>query len=258
MSPDRTVSMNSNPHAWLPPVKNKHIDPIAKNSRTSGRSLRIERVSKQYRPGKWVFRGVSMEFHPGEAVLLSGPNGSGKSTFLKLLSLNSYPTEGTVRYGDLEIHRHPWRFLKRVGLVHDEESLPGHLSAVELLEWICRSRGVEADEIERRTVELLDRLDLDEARHQPVATYSTGMRKKVQIAAALVTEPEILILDEPLRGLDSRTIGTVFDLLREGLGRGAILLMASHGEESANTLFHRHLVFPLGNPLPDPEGQVSL
>lgn len=210
-----------------------------------GENLRVDQVSKQYRAGKVIFRDVSLEFRPGEAVLLTGPNGSGKTTFLKLLSVNTFPTSGSVLYGDLDIHKYPHRYLKHVGLVHDEETLPQYMSAVELLEWILRSRGFREEGPGRAAGDILDHLELDEARYDEIGTYSTGMRKKVQIAAAFIIAPPVLILDEPLRGLDQTATEKALELFRQALDREAILLMASHVREEGDSLFKRQMKFPL-------------
>lgn len=208
--------------------------------------LVVNGLAKRYRAGKVIFQGVSMHFSEGEAVLLSGPNGSGKTTFLRILSVNSWPSEGSVTYKGIDIHKKPHLYLADVGLVHDEESLPRYLSAVELLEWVMRSRTRRNDGVDSQAIgELLDRLELDEARYEEIGTYSTGMRKKAQIAAALVSKPSVLILDEPLRGLDRAATRHAMELFAEAAGRGAILLMASHEEHADESMFRRRLEFPL-------------
>lgn len=207
--------------------------------------LKLENISKQFRAGKTIFSSVNLTFEPGEFIGLIGPNGSGKTTFLRLLSVNSYPTNGTVNYNGIEIHKDPQSFLKHVGLVHDEESLPMHLSAVELLEWVVRSREKWNDESLQKINSLLDKLSLMEDRNQQIGTYSTGMKKKTQIAAAFITEPELLILDEPMRGLDSSTREIVLDMLIEAKKNGAIVLIASHTINRSADYIDSIIDFPL-------------
>jgi ABC-type multidrug transport system ATPase subunit len=209
------------------------------------RILKTENVTKQYRAGKIVFSDITTEFLPGDAVLLQGPNGSGKTTFLKLISVNTFPTKGTVHYGDLNIHDKPFQYLKHVGIVHDEEALPQHMSAVELLEWVLRSRGGWNKESGEKIGSMFDHLELDDSRYDEIGTYSTGMRKKAQIAAAFITSPSILVLDEPLRGLDQSSTVRVRELLFEAVNRKAILLMASHAEPDKDGIFKRVMKFPL-------------
>ncbi len=212
---------------------------------TDKKTIRVEKVTKQYRAGKVVFSDITASFSPGDTALLTGPNGSGKTTFLKLLSVNTFPTRGTVHYGDIDIHKHPYQYLKHVGLVHDEEALPQHMSAVELLEWILRSRNLWDEGSTEKIGNMFDHLELGDAQYDEIGTYSTGMKKKAQIAAAFITEPTILILDEPLRGLDQSATVRTMELFRRVVQRDAILLMASHARDDGNGIFKTVIRFPL-------------
>jgi ABC-2 type transport system ATP-binding protein len=129
-----------------------------------------------------------------------------------------------------------------VGLVHDEESLPKHLSARELLEWILRSRSIWNDGSEDKINQILDKLGLVE-RNEPIGTYSTGMKKKTQIAAAFIVEPKVMILDEPLRGLDASTREIVFDLLADTKQNDKLILMSSHSMDPIPIYLMRLLSF---------------
>ncbi len=212
-------------------------------------SLKTDNLTKQYKAGKVIFKNVTMTFNPGEIVGLVGPNGSGKTTFLRLLSVTSFPTSGTVTYGDIDIHKSPYQYLKHVGLVHDEESLPLHLSAAELLEWILRSRKLWTEKSKDDIDDFFNKFQLLEERNDPIGTYSTGMKKKAQIAAAFIASPDILILDEPLRGLDIETRETTLDLLRNSKRNGSIILMASHTMPESIQFFDSIMQFPLNNSL---------
>ena len=207
--------------------------------------IELKNITKQFKAGKPIFKSVNETFSKGEFIGLKGPNGSGKTTFLRLISVNSFPTLGTITYNDVDIHQDPQRYLKDVGLVHDQESLPVHLSAVELLEWVLRSRKSWNDKSSRIINELFDRLSLNEDRHEQIGTYSTGMRKKAQVAAAFIVNPKVLILDEPLRGLDSSTRVEVEKMLRYAKTSGALILMASHTADVRADFIDRVLEFPL-------------
>jgi len=191
-------------------------------------SLHLDDVTKQYGSGEPVLDGLTRTFDAGSVTMLVGPNGAGKTTLLRLLSVLAYPTSGAVRYGDLDIHAHPHRYLQNVGIVHAEAGLPEHLTAVELLEWILHSRGQWGDDAEDRIGDLFDRLFLDERRVNLIGTYSSGMLKKTQIAAALVAEPSVLLMDEPLRSLDSATTDAAIDLVDGFVDDGGLVVVASH------------------------------
>jgi ABC-2 type transport system ATP-binding protein len=199
-------------------------------------ALVLDSITKRYGNGPPVLDGLSRTFDPGTLSLLVGPNGAGKTTLLRLLSVLSYPTSGTVRYGDLDVHAHPYRYLDHVGLVHADAQLPEHLSAVELLEWILRSRSGWTEAASDRIAALFDRLQLDERRENLIGTYSSGMTQKTQIAAALVAEPEVLLLDEPLRSLDTATADATVALLQEFVEAGGLAVVASHSTDALTAL----------------------
>ncbi len=190
--------------------------------------LVIADLTKRYGRGPAVLDGLSVTFQPGAVTALLGPNGSGKTTLLRLLTAQAFPTAGSVRYGESDIHQHPHRWLRHVGVVHDQNALPGYLSAVELLEWVLRARGGRGEGAPQRIERLLDSVRLDERRHQLIGTYSSGMTKKAQWAAALVAEPEVLLMDEPFRGLDTASTEAARDLLRRHRERGGLALVSTH------------------------------
>lgn len=206
--------------------------------------LVLDQVTKQYKAGKPIISGYSGSFIPGQGVGLIGPNGSGKTTFLRLLSLNSFPTSGIITWNGKNIHQAPQVYLKSVGLVHDEEVLPRHLSAVELLEWIMRSRKIWDADSARNIEAIFDKLSLDDC-HEQIGTYSTGMKKKTQIAAAMILKPKILIMDEPLRGLDKSTRFTVSQLILEAKQNNTLVLMSSHSMDPGHEIFDRIIEFPI-------------
>jgi ABC-2 type transport system ATP-binding protein len=207
--------------------------------------LEIQNLTKQFKAGKPIFSNVSKTCKPGTGIGLVGPNGSGKTTFLRILSVNSFPTEGKVLFNGQDIHQSPSDYLKHVGLVHDEETLPQHLTATELLEWIMRSRKLWDEGASDRMHYLLDQLSLVE-RDEPIGTYSTGMKKKTQIAAAFIVEPKILIMDEPLRGLDEQTRGVVKKMTADSKKKkNTLIFMASHSMRTVDEIFDEIMEFPL-------------
>jgi len=206
--------------------------------------LQIKNLTKQYKPGVPVFSDFSTSIEDGKAVGIVGPNGSGKTTFLRIVSVNSFPSSGTVVFDGLNIHENPSAYLEHVGLVHDEETLPQHLTALELLEWVLRNRKQWASNSPDEIEDMFNRLSLD-ARNEQIGTFSTGMKKKTQIAAALIASPKILIMDEPMRGLDKETRLVVMDILKEVKSRNTTILMSSHYMDEESSLFDEMIQFPL-------------
>lgn len=200
------------------------------------RPLVLDDVVKQYGEDAPVLDGLSHTFAPGTLTMLSGPNGSGKTTLLRVLSVLAFPTRGMVRYGDIDVHAHPYRYLQHVGIVHAEATLPEHLTAVELLEWVLRSRDRWSDSAPDRITALLDRLHLDERRVNLIRTFSSGMVKKAQIAAALIPAPHVLLMDEPLRSLDSATTDAALGLLHDFVADDGVAVVASHLQSELSTL----------------------
>ena len=199
-------------------------------------SLHLDDVTKRYGSNPAVVTAMTHTFAPGSVTGLVGPNGSGKTTLLRLLSVTAYPTDGTVRYGDLDIHAQPYRYLEHVGMVHAEPELPEQLSAVELLTWVLRSRDRWANGGPARINELLNALQLDERRDNLIGTYSSGMLQKTQIAAALAARPEVLLMDEPLRSLDTASSRAAIDLVRQFRADGGLVIIASHLNDALQRL----------------------
>ncbi|MDZ7757848.1 ABC transporter ATP-binding protein [Rhodohalobacter sp.] len=206
--------------------------------------IEIKNLTKQYKSGHPIFAGFNKNVKQGMAVGVVGPNGSGKTTFLRILSVNSFPTEGSVKYKNIDIHKRPAEYLKYVGLVHDEETLPDHLTASELLEWVLRNRDLWDASSDKKIENIFDQLSLD-ARNEQIGTFSTGMKKKTQIAAAIISDPELLIMDEPLRGLDKETRVVVMDLLKDIKSQNTTIFMSSHYVNEENELFDEMIQFPL-------------
>ena len=207
--------------------------------------LKLDNLSKRYNVGPYVISEFNYEFQKGRATALVGPNGSGKTTLLRLLSVSAFPTSGSIKYGDLNIFDHPHQYLSRVGIVYDQPDLPGYLSTIELLEWIMRNRGLWNSDTQNKINGLLDQLLLDERRNNLIGTYSSGMMKKAQIAAALIASPAILLMDEPFKGLDEESKQATIDLLKDFISNGQILIVSSHIKATLEPICNDYISFPL-------------
>lgn len=207
--------------------------------------LELKNVSKRYGQGTYVIENFSHRFEPGTATGLTGPNGSGKTTLLRLLTTAAFPTSGTITYGNLDIHRHPHRFLKNTGFAFDSSDLPQFSNACELLEAILRSRGKWSDGSRDEINHLLDTFGLDERRNNIIGTYSSGMMQKTLLASALITKPGLVLLDEPFRALDTDTRDTLTSHLINLKKNGTTVIISSHEPDVVEQLCDTVIGFPL-------------
>ena len=153
-----------------------------------------------------------------------------------MLSVTSFPSSGEVNYAGQSIHQSPYRYLQHVGIVHDESSLPQYLNAVELLEYALRSRDKWDDNSPHAIAALLDTLMLDERRTNLIGTYSSGMLKKTQIAMAVIAKPQVLLMDEPFRGLDVDSLDAALDIFNGLKQAGSLMVIASHRQDMLTAL----------------------
>lgn len=189
--------------------------------------LNVHELSKSY-AGIPAVQGVSFEIRRGEILGYLGPNGSGKSTTVKILTGLIEPTSGTVFYDGKNI-RHDLRGYKRlIGYVPEEPFLYTHLSGREYLQLIGRLRQLPDGDLNRRIDRLLEIFDLSSSRHMAMESYSKGMRQKILLTAALLHNPEILILDEPFSGLDVTAAQILKGLLKELAAEGKMIFYSSH------------------------------
>jgi len=189
--------------------------------------LEARELSKSFNGTRAVNR-VSFTIEPGEILGYLGPNGSGKSTTVKMITGLLEPTLGHVYYRGHDITEAPAAYKSHLGYVPEEPNLYSYLTGFEYLQMVGRLRGLPEHVVQRRSNELLNLLGLSDARFSVMTAYSKGMRQKVLISAALLADPEILIFDEPLSGLDVTT-ALVFRHVVQMLARaGKIILYSSH------------------------------
>ena len=157
-----------------------------------------------------------------------GPNGAGKSTTIKMLTGLLRPTAGGAEIEGRDLAREPLEIKKIIGVLPEEPPLYERLSGEEYLHFAGRMYGLSREETRRRTGELLEFLSLAEDRSKLIVDYSHGMKKKVALAAALIHNPRVLFLDEPLNGIDPVSGRVVTDLLRRMAQKGVTLFFTSH------------------------------
>jgi ABC-2 type transport system ATP-binding protein len=189
--------------------------------------LEIQHVTKRYRNIP-VVNDVSFTVPPGEVTGYLGPNGSGKSTTVKIITTLIEATTGKVLLDGRDVREDPVAFKRRLGYVPEEAILYSYLSGLEYLQLMGCLRGIPAAATDRRANDLLELFTLHPHRHSPISAYSKGMKQRVLIAAALLHDPDLLILDEPLSGIDVTNAQLFKHLLHELARKGKTILYISH------------------------------
>ena len=189
--------------------------------------LEVRNLTKRFN-GIPAVEDVSFTIRPGEILGYIGPNGAGKSTTVKMIIGLLEPSDGQILFeGESVINNLP-DFQRRLGYVPEEPNLYPHLSGLEYLQLVGRLRGMKRKVLNSKIAEFLQIFSLWEDRHCPLASYSKGMRQKVLLSAALLHNPDLLILDEPLSGLDVTTALVLRDLLQGLAAQGRMIFYSSH------------------------------
>jgi ABC-2 type transport system ATP-binding protein len=189
--------------------------------------LEVRNLSKRY-SGITVVNSVSFTISRGEILGYLGPNGAGKSTTVKMLTGLIEPSGGEILFEGENVVRDMKAFQRRIGYVAEEANLYPHLSGREYLQLAGRLHGIKRRELELKMDELIRLFGLWEDRHSLLASYSKGMRQKILLSAALLHDPDLLILDEPFSGLDVNAAMVLRSLLRAFAERKKIVLYSSH------------------------------
>ncbi len=190
--------------------------------------------------------GVSFDVHQGEILGLLGPNGAGKTTTIKLLLGLLEPLEGEISIFGLNPEREEVLMKKKIGYVSEEALIFKSLTPKDLFNFIASIRRLDAKEATERVTEYLESLGALEYYEQMIATLSHGNKQKMQIVAALLHEPELLILDEPLAGLDAKSVRVVKELLDMHIEKGGAVLFSTHIMEVAEDLCDRIAIINKG------------
>ena len=200
-------------------------------------ALRLAGLRKDF--GRPAVDGLDLVVRRGEFYALLGPNGAGKTTTLRLVTGLLAPDAGSIEVLGIDLAGAPAAAKAKMAYLPDEPMLYGKLRPFEYLEFVAGLWGVRAEEAERRARELLDWLDLSKHAHELTEGFSRGMKQKLALAGALVHDPELLILDEPLTGLDAAAARQVKDLLLAHVQKGGTVILTTHILEVAERLAQR-------------------
>ncbi len=205
--------------------------------------LRVSRLSKRYRTRDGgsleAVSDVSFDVSAGECFGLLGPNGAGKSTTIHCITGFYPPTSGEVLLGGLDVHRDPKRARRILGVCAQDETLDSDFRAFDQLVRYATFFRVPVKEGERRARALLERFGLAEKSAEQVEALSGGMKRRLQVARALISQPTVLVLDEPTTGLDPEVRRVLWQILMEERGKGAAILLCTHYMDEAERLCDR-------------------
>jgi ABC-2 type transport system ATP-binding protein len=212
--------------------------------------LELRQVTKLY-SGIPVVDRVSFTAHPGEITGYLGPNGSGKSTTLKMITALIEPSDGDILYCGQPVQHDLIAHRQRFGYVPEEPQLYPHLTGAEYLEMVGQLRGLPTKALAEKIDGMLSLFSLGEDRYVPISSYSKGMRQKILISAALLHNPDLILLDEPFSGLDVNSVLVLRSLIGELAARGKVVLLSSHELEMVEKVSSRVVILHKGRVVAD-------
>ena len=207
-------------------------------------ALRVRGLAKSF--GRPAVAGLDLEIRAGEFYALLGPNGAGKTTSLRMVAGLLPPDAGSIEIFGIDARRDPIGAKRITAWVSDEPLVYDKLTPVEYLEFVAGLWSLPGPVAAARAADLIDWLGLAAQAHQRCEGFSKGMRQKVALAGALIHEPRLIILDEPLTGLDAGSARQVKSVLAERVGAGATIIMTTHILEVAERMAERIGVIAAG------------
>ena len=190
--------------------------------------------------------GLDLAVPTGSVLGLLGPNGAGKTTAVSILTTLTAPDAGTARVAGVNVLSEPQRVRSLIGLSGQYAAVDEHLTALENLEMIGCLYGMRRPAARKKAHELIERFRLTEAANRPLKTFSGGMRRRIDLAGALLADPPVLFLDEPTTGLDPRSRGELWDIIRERVTEGTTVVLTTQYLEEADQLANEIVVIDHG------------
>jgi ABC-2 type transport system ATP-binding protein len=196
-------------------------------------------LEREFKGGLRAVAGIDLEVAPGEVYGFLGPNGAGKTTTVRMLVTLLRPTGGSARVAGFDVAREPAQVRRRIGVALQEAALDLLMTGRELIELQATLHGIEPSSVAARGQDLIERVGLGEAQDRRVGTYSGGMRRRLDLAMALIHDPDVLFLDEPTTGLDPASRLTLWEEVRRLKREGTTVFLTTQYLEEADQLADR-------------------
>jgi ABC-2 type transport system ATP-binding protein len=207
--------------------------------------ISLRGAKKSY--GKFAaVKGIDLDVYRGEIFGFLGPNGAGKTTTIRMVAGVLQPTGGSVIVGGDDLEKEPESAKSRIGYIPDRPYLYEKLSGGEFLRFVAGLWGKDGDAVDARADRLLELFQLTQWKDELIESYSHGMRQKILISSALIHQPELIVVDEPLVGLDPRSARLLKDLLRTFVKNGGTVFLTTHTLEVAEALCDRIAIINKG------------
>ena len=211
-------------------------------------AINITGVSKSFGTVQAV-KNLDMQIDAGTVFGFLGPNGSGKSTTMKMIMGLIKPSSGNLNVYGINVTGNPWDIKKIVGYVPESPRLYDFLTGLEYLDFIADVYGLDAQTKKTRIDEYLEAFDLENRENEMISGYSHGMQQKIALIAALLHKPKLLILDEPLSGLDPKSARIVKDLIHKLTSEGVTTILSTHVLEIADAVCDKMAILYQGTKL---------
>ena len=213
--------------------------------------IELKAVSKTYNGKVKALDNLNFSVKEGELVGFIGPNGSGKTTTIKLLSGVIVPDKGTITVNGFDVRKQPLKAKASIGYIPDNPDIFLRLKGIEFLNFIGDVYKVEVEDRKKRIDDLAQRFELTSALDSQILSYSHGMRQKLMVIAALLHQPKVWILDEPMTGLDPKSAFELKQMMKEHTSRGNSVFFSTHVLEVAEKLCDKVIIIKKGRKIYD-------
>ncbi len=209
------------------------------------KTLIIKNLKKNF-DNVWAIRDLSLELEQGEIFVLLGPNGAGKTTTLKLIAGLLHPTDGEIHIKGINVRKHPLKTKALIGYIPDEPFIYNKLTGREFINFIAGIYNVKREDYEKKMEELFKKLEIGTWIDEFSESYSHGMKQKVIMCQLFLHDPDLILIDEPLVGLDPKSSKTVREIFFELKERGKTLLICTHTLSFAKDIASRIGIISVG------------